>query len=181
MEKKLADFIYLSSASLTTDHNVPLETAAAWWNQAAVDTETALYMEHKVSSGLASEENGVLPDELAVQMGIVAKNRAFFGSVLDSISALEQAEYGENAFVKNYLTGGVEKVKKEAKLSILNYIDLKFTAKKDKLTFLGTSVPGTEITCNGQKVKQSPFGCFTYPVNLKKGKIPSCSAKGIRS
>lgn len=65
MEKKLADFIYLSSASLTTDHNVPLETAAAWWNQAAVDTETALYMEHKVSSGLASEENGVLPDELA--------------------------------------------------------------------------------------------------------------------
>ena len=169
MEKKLADFIYLSSASLTTDHNVPLETAAAWWNQAAVDTETALYMEHKVSSGLASEENGVLPDELAVQMGIVAKNRAFFGSVLDSISALEQAEYGENAFVKNYLTGGVEKVKKEAKLSILNYIDLKFTAKKDKLTFLGTSVPGTEITCNGQKVKQSPFGCFTYPVNLKKG------------
>lgn len=73
MEKKLADFIYLSSASLTTDHNVPLETAAAWWNQAAVDTETALYMEHKVSSGLASEENGVLPDELAVQMGIVAE------------------------------------------------------------------------------------------------------------
>ena len=53
--------------------------------------------------------------------------------MLDSISALEQAEYGENAFVKNYLTGGVEKVKKEAKLSILNYIDLKFTAKKDKL------------------------------------------------
>lgn len=88
MEKKLADFIYLSSASLTTDHNVPLETAAAWWNQAAVDTETALYMEHKVSSGLASEENGVLPDELAVQMGIVAKNRAFFGSVLDSISCV---------------------------------------------------------------------------------------------
>ena len=182
MEKKLADFIYLSSASLTTDHNVPLETAAAWWNQAAVDTETALYMEHKVSSGLASEENGVLPDELAVQMGIVAKNRAFFGSVLDSISALEQAEYGENAFVKNYLTGGVEKVKKEAKLSILNYIDLKFTAKKDKLTFLGTSVPGTEITCNGQKVKQSPLWLLYISCQFKKkGKIPSCSAKGIRS
>lgn len=169
MEEKLADFVYLSSASLTTDQNVPLATAAAWWNEVAVDTETALYMEHKVSSGLASEANGILPDELAVQMGIVAKNGAFFGSVLDSISALEQAEYGENAFVKNYLTGGIEKVKKEAKLSVFNYIDLKFTAKKDKLTFLGTSLPGTELTCNGQKVPQSPFGCFTYPISLKKG------------
>ena len=73
MEKKLADFIYLSSASLTTDHNVPLETAAAWWNQAAVDTETALYMEHKVSSGLASEEMAFCRTSLPSRWGLWRK------------------------------------------------------------------------------------------------------------
>lgn len=169
MEEKLADFVYLSSASLTTDQNVPLKTVAAWWNQVAVDAEAALYMGHRVSASLSSDENGLLPDELAVQMSMVAPNGAFFGSVLDSVSALEEAQYGDNAFVKNYLTGGTSKVKKEAKLSVLNYPDLQFTAKKDNLAFVGTSVPGAEITCNGKKVTQSPFGCFSYPFSLKKG------------
>lgn len=169
MEEKLIDFVYLSCASLTTDQNVPLKTVTAWWNQVAVDTGVALYMEHQVSGSLSNEANGLLPDELAVQMSIVAQNGAFFGSVLDSVSALEEAQYGDNAFVKNYLTGGADNVKKAAKLSILNYPDLKFTAKKDNLTFFGTSVPGTEVTCNGKKVTQSPFGCFSYPLSLKKG------------
>ena len=169
MEGKLAEFVYLSAASLTTDQKVPLKTITAWWNQAAVDTGAALYMEHRVAASLASETNGLLPDELAVQMSLVAQNGAFFGSVLDSVAALEKAEYGENAFVKQYLTGGLNAVKKAAKLAVLNYPDLKFTAKKDQLTFYGTSVPGTELTCNGEAVTQSPFGCFAHQLRLKKG------------
>lgn len=169
MEDQLTDFVYLSAASLTTDQNVPLKTIAAWWNQVAVDTGAALYMEHRVSASLSSESNGLLPDELAVQMSMVARNGAFFGSVLDSVSALEKAEYGDNAFVKQYLTGGVNAVKKAAGLTVLNYPDLKFTAKKDQLVFYGTSVPGTELTCNGKTVTQSVFGCFSHQISLKKG------------
>lgn len=169
MEGKAVDFVYLSAASLTTDQNIPLKTITAWWNQVAVDTGAALYLEHRVSGSLSSETNGLLPDELAVQMRTVAQNGGFFGSVLDSAAALEEAEHGDNAFVKQYLTGGVNAVKKAAKLAVLNYPDLKFTAKKDQLTFYGTSVPGTELTCNGKVVPQSPFGCFSYQLSLKKG------------
>lgn len=170
MEEKCVDFVYLSSASLTADQAVPLQTMAAWWNELAVETGAALYMGHRVSASLATETNGLLPDELASQMSIVAQNGAFFGSVLDSVSALEKAQYGDNAFVRSFLTGGVATVQKEAKLAVLNYPDLQFTAKKGELTFLGTSVPGMELTCNGKKVTQSRFGCFSYTVNLEKGK-----------
>lgn len=169
MEEGLADFVYLSAAPQTTDQNVPLKTITAWWNQAAAETGAALYMEHGVSGSLSTASNGLLPDELAVQMDTVAQNGAFFGSVLDSVSALEEAQYGDNAFVKNYLTGGAETVKKAAKLSVLNYPDLKFTSKKDTLTFVGTSVPGTPLTVNGKPVQQSLFGCFAHPVSLQKG------------
>lgn len=181
MEEKLTDFVYLSCAPLTADQSAPLQTVASWWNDLAVETGAALYMEHRVSSSLATETNGLLPDELASQMSIVAQNGAFFGSVLDSVSALEEAQYGDNAFVRSFLTGGAAAVQKGAKLAVLNYPDLQFTAKKGELTFLGTSVPGTELTCNGKKVTQSRFGCFSYTVNLEKGKNTVLFQQGERT
>ncbi len=164
LNKNYADCVFVSIPHSTRDANTPFGTVAEWWanmlgGRTRINFTLAAY---NIGSGEIWDSPNQMADQLASIPSFTAN-----GYVFDSIKNLVEDKTGNIKNAIEYLNSSDAMGVKE--LSFTSVYSNKFTTYSRNLSFTGASDPEHELTMNGESVKRTARGYFSFNVTLKEG------------
>ncbi len=165
LEKRFADCVFVSIPHSTRDSAVPFGNVAKWWT-AMLGGKTRLNFTlaaYNLGSGESWDSPTQLADQLASVPDLTASGYAF-----DSIISLDSDKTGNADNAVNYLRTHEAMGVKE--LYFTSVYSNKFTTYSKNLSFTGASDPEFELKMNGETVKRTANGYFSFNEVLVNGK-----------
>lgn len=164
LSRSYADCVFVSIPYTTRDADTPFGAVAQWWtNMLGGKTQLNFTLTaYNVGSGETWDSPTQLADQLASIPLLMANGYAF-----DSISSMTGDKTGNTANAVKYLSDHEAMGIKE--LSFTSVYSSKFTTNSKNLSFTGASDPDYELTMNGETVKRTAKGYFSFNVTLSEG------------
>ncbi len=164
LDKSYADCVFVSVPYSTRDASVPFGEIAEWWTK-MVGGKTRLNFT-LAACNIGSGETWDSPTQLADQLASVPVLTAS-GYAFDSISALKNDKTGNANNVIEDLSEHEAMGVKE--LSFTSVYSNRFTTYSRVLSFTGASDPNYELKMNGEAVKRTARGYFSFNETLLSG------------
>lgn len=164
LSKGYADCVFVSVPYSTRDSVTPFGNIAKWWtNMLGGKTKLNFTLAaYNVGSGEIWDSPTQLSDQLSSIPDLTANGYAF-----DSLSSLINDKTGNTNNVLKYLNDNEAMGVKE--LSFTSVWSSKFTTYSKNLSITGASDPDYELKMNGNPVKRTAKGYFSFNVTLAEG------------
>lgn len=163
------NFVMVENLMPTDSVKNNFQVIAQWWSSLCSQADIAFYNVHASSKLLSGPGEFTSPDQLIRQVSIVDPLKSFGGSVFDSLSALAADKDGSTTLLIKYFDNQLKDNLIFNKLIMSTPTKNNITTYDSTISFSGVTDPNFQTTFNGQFVKVTDKGYFSYDAALKVG------------
>lgn len=169
IENGCADFIVVKAEGAFGSETMPFEDVVGWWNDKAQSAGIPMLVDH-INERICTDYTGWgSPDELVKQVIRADEYDSCFGSVFNSLTALEaNTEESTSVLVKHY-NDQIDREGLNNELEMTLPKSTKFKTEEPTVIFAGSFDPNFTIYFQGEPIELNEAGRFYFNMELDVG------------
>lgn len=168
VENGYFDFIAIDANGSIDSEILPFENYCKWWSDCAKVSDTAVYVVHH-NENLGTDGDWAVEDQLLKQLAICDDFDNCYGSVMYSVSALEENPMGTTDTLIKYFNDQINPEALFEDLEMTSPYYTNYSTTENSVAFMGTFDENFDVYFDGEKLTLNEAGNFYFEEPLDIG------------